>query len=133
MARAQAYSKSGRLADAMKDINRALKINPDALNAVILKGRILLNKKEPFAAVKILSKVIEAKPDCGICLYWRGVAYKKMKKHRKAYFDFNRACRLGTQKGCEKVRDMNIAQKPFAKEPKKNIIVCGIKVPRRKP
>ncbi|PIE88325.1 MAG: hypothetical protein CSA04_02470 [Bacteroidetes bacterium] len=85
--RAMAYSKLDMNDKAMKDLNMALKLNPDYILALTNKAVLYFNGKDFDAAMEILFEILEKKPggeDAGKANYMLGMIYLNRNQREEA-------------------------------------------------
>lgn len=73
----QLYYEIGKYDDAIAEIEKALKLNPDFKDISTLLGKIYIDKGDYNTAIKVLTKVFESHPDYTDCAVRLGIAYFK--------------------------------------------------------
>jgi len=106
LSRSRANLKLKKYNKALQDINKALEKKPTSLRAHLIKIDILLKINQASKALKYCLKTLQLKPNCGACYFQKGHANLQLKRFKAAYKDFSKACSLGIQKGCNKVKNM---------------------------
>ncbi len=90
-ARAIAYLRTGENDMALKDIEEAIKIEPENHRFHYHKGAIHLKNDELDEAVEALSRAIDIAPQYAPAYFLRSEAYDKLGEEDAAIADFNRA------------------------------------------
>ena len=75
LARGNAYLADGQPEMALADYERALKLQPESLDALALKGEALSARGRYAAAIEVLDRVISARPKDPDSLNARGIAH----------------------------------------------------------
>ena len=111
--RGDAYHEEGRLNKAIADLNKAIFLDPFSVDAYYERGTIFLEMGQFDKAVADLDRAINlmkygAKSDVDIELFFlnRGFAYSGLKQDAFAAKDFKKACELGSQAGCNMIRNL---------------------------
>lgn len=96
--RGQVYYKAGNSGLAIKDINQALKIEPNLLRGLLNRANLYDVNNQFDLALKDLNKALEAFPESVEALKIRGVIYSKQNKASNAIADFNAAIAITPQR-----------------------------------
>lgn len=94
IALADVQQRLGKTEDAMARINEALKLNPNATEAYIVRSRIYVKKLDYPSAINDLSKNILLQPDNKEFYFIRGTYYQDFAQHLNAINDFNKVIQL---------------------------------------
>ena len=94
--RGVANGRNGNLEQAIKDFNKAIKINSEFAEAYYYRGIAHSDKKNFDKAIEDLNKAITLNPDYAEAYYYRGITYRHQTKLDKAIEDFNKAIELNT-------------------------------------
>ena len=81
----------GQYSEAIQDLNKALKLEPDYADAYFLRSHAYITQGRHDEAIQDLNKVIELKPDDIDAYFLRGHTYIIQGKHIEAIQDFNKA------------------------------------------
>ena len=92
--RGTTYSKLKQHEKAIKDYNKALKLNPNLVDAYNNRGNAYSDLKQHKKAIEDYNKVIERNPKYAEAHYNRGVVYFRLKQHKKAIEDYNKVIEL---------------------------------------
>ncbi len=74
---------------AIQDYNKAIRLDPDCLEAYFLRGQAYERKGEYDKAIQNLNKVIELKPESWVTHCVRGRIYMKREEYDKAIQDYS--------------------------------------------
>ncbi|HEY9788368.1 MAG TPA: tetratricopeptide repeat protein, partial [Candidatus Obscuribacterales bacterium] len=96
LSRSDAYRACGQLANALADLDQALKLSADLKSAVLLRRAQILRQQGQFAnALSLLNTAIKNDPQSGDLLIERGSLYcQNLKQLERALADFKAAARL---------------------------------------
>jgi tetratricopeptide (TPR) repeat protein len=102
ISRGVAYLKKGQNAEALRDFDEALKLEPDNLDARFRRAGILLQQKQYEAAIEDYTKYLEADKDSSdsnraMALRLRGFSYNTLQQDVKAGADYEAACMINKQ------------------------------------
>ncbi len=89
----EAYRKAGRLAEARRELERALELNPAITAAHVALGAVALKEGRLEEAEKHLKQVLDQYPDFGAALDQLGLVYQKEGKLDEAIAVFERGRR----------------------------------------
>ena len=93
-ARAIAYLRKGETELALKDIEEAVRLEPENARFHFHKGAILFQREELDLAVESLSKAIDLDPTYAAPYLLRGQIYEKLGDEESASADLSRAMAL---------------------------------------
>ena len=92
--RGSAYQSKGEIDRAIKDYNKAIKLNPDYAIAYYNRGNAYQSKGEIDRAIKDYNKAIKLNPDNTSAYNNRGNAYQDKGEIDQAFKDYNKAIKL---------------------------------------
>ena len=92
--RAVAAFLKGRLDEALKDFNRAIKIDPTVALAYYNRGNVRLALKDATGAVADYTEAIKLRADFALAFMNRGSAYSNLWRLDEALADLNEAVRI---------------------------------------
>lgn len=95
------YAKFGKYDRAIENYSKAITINPTFVEAYTNRGNAYDEKGHPDKAIEEYNNAIALDPTYANAYLNRGYAYVGINKSYNAFLDFQKACRLGDQKGCE--------------------------------
>jgi tetratricopeptide (TPR) repeat protein len=103
-----AYYKNGQHDRAIDDYNKAIALNPNYVGAYYRCGDIYFYYMEGQydRAIENFNKVIQLDPNDVQAYYKRGLVYYKLRNKSKAIADFQKACDLGLEVGCENLQNI---------------------------
>lgn len=82
------------LEGALEDLNKAIELTPDYIDALLDRGNVKIGLNDNFGAVLDLNKVIELRPNDMNAYSYRGVAKEKLRDYDGAMMDFNKAIEI---------------------------------------
>lgn len=82
-------------ADALRDINKALELNPNTALALLRRGLVYNQLKDYNGAIRDFSRVIEFEKNNAAAYYHRSLSYKRIGKNDESASDLKKAARLG--------------------------------------
>ncbi|MEM9857649.1 MAG: tetratricopeptide repeat protein [Bacteroidota bacterium] len=97
--RGRVYMKDGNYYKALADINQAIKIRPEHINAYYHRAIIRSQIRDNRGALSDMNYVIRKREDFRQAHFNRGIIYQRLGAFAKAVNDFNVAIRLGTRHG----------------------------------
>ncbi len=89
-----AYSKEGRLDEAILEYNKAINLEPGYAQAYNNRGHAYYNKGNYDQTITDCTRAIELDPSLALAYNTRGIAYQAKGDYEKAMADFNRAIHL---------------------------------------
>lgn len=89
--------------DAYKYLTRAIKLNPDYLEAIWMRANLKMEMDSFASAIKDFSRVIELKKS-GDAFYLRANAKWKLADSLGACLDWQTACDLNMNRACDMIR-----------------------------
>jgi len=92
--RALAYKAFGQKEDALKDLNRALELDPHHVAAWFNRGTLYLEEGKPELALPDLDRAVELAPDAAGPYFNRAVAKWQLGKREEAIRDLERFIEL---------------------------------------
>lgn len=92
--RGEAYHKLGRLKEALEDFDRALRLNPRYVFALVNRGNTYAELRKYDLAFKDFDEAIEYEPTNINALFWRGTLYYSTEKLDPALKDLTKAVEL---------------------------------------
>jgi len=101
-----ALNRMGKPHEALKKIDKAIKIAPNSARAHLVKGWTLKNLGRYPLALKSINKAIEINSLNPKSYFIRGNINLKLNKPHPAFNDFERACKMGHRKACQKVKEL---------------------------
>ncbi|MEZ0328945.1 MAG: tetratricopeptide repeat protein [Dissulfuribacterales bacterium] len=102
-ARAACYAKKERVEDALKDIDAAIKIEPQNAKLFYHKAVLLMSKERTEEAFNAIEKAIELSPEVPAFYVLRSKIFEKTGDEENASIDMHRATNL--QKSQSKLVD----------------------------
>jgi tetratricopeptide (TPR) repeat protein len=88
--RAGSYYRRGQLADAARDLSRAVAAMPDEVSPLRLRGQLYAEMGQTDRAIEDFSKVLDRNPGDLQARQVRGLALASAGDHARAILDFNR-------------------------------------------
>lgn len=82
------------LQQAIRDLDRAIELNPKDAGAYVVRGMIYNNLGDHRQAISDLDRGIELNPNDALAYGNRGIAYSKLAEHRRGIRDLDRAIQL---------------------------------------
>ena len=92
--RGVSYRLTGDLENSMKDLNRALELDPDSLTALINRNSTAQDLGDPALALQDLNRVLQLDPDSAFAYNSRGNLYVSLGMTTEALEDYERAIQL---------------------------------------
>ncbi|WP_185154337.1 tetratricopeptide repeat protein [Fulvivirga sp. M361] len=92
--RGRCYIKEFKYHKAYIDMDRAIKIRPDYVNAYYHRSIARSQLRNNYGALKDMDYVLKHKKDFGQAYFNRGIILQRMGKYQKAKADFNKAIDL---------------------------------------
>ncbi|HNM26360.1 MAG TPA: tetratricopeptide repeat protein [Saprospiraceae bacterium] len=92
--RAAVFGVQGNFEKCLEDLNAAVLLNPENLNAYLNRSLLYTNTGEYALAIDDLSRYLDRKPDSEELLYERGMLHRTLSQSRLALDDLNRAIAL---------------------------------------
>ncbi len=89
---------------AIADCDQAISLDPDDAGTYVLRGIAYHNLGQYRRAIADCDQAISLDPDDAGTYYNRGAAYHKLGQRAKALQDWRRACEMGHQPACERVK-----------------------------
>jgi len=89
---------------AIEDLSQAIRLNPDNAVAYYNRGLTYGDSGQYQRAIEDYSQAIRLDPDYTAAYNNRGNAYDDLGQREKALLDWRKACDLGYQPACEKVK-----------------------------
>lgn len=83
------YEERGRNSEALELLNKAIKIDPNYVEAVNNRGSVLINLNRHEEALNDLKRIIQANPGHSVALYNTGTAYEALKKYDSALYYYD--------------------------------------------
>ncbi len=99
-----AQMKMGKLNQALASADSAIRLNPGLANGYLVRGIVLREREELHTALESLNRAIQLKPEYVNAYLQRGYVYALLHRPRVAQADFSKACELGSERGCERVK-----------------------------
>ncbi len=90
------YNKDGEIELALHDFTKALKMNPENIDAYKSRAGIYLKKGEFTLALDDFTKALRLEPDCPSTLYGMGTTYFKMERLKDAFDYMNKTIELAS-------------------------------------
>lgn len=87
-------SAEGRIDEAIRLAGAAIKVDPQSVAALMLRGRLQAEARQFAAAVRDYDTVLKLDPDAVDVLYWRGRAHFCAGKVAESVADFDRYVKL---------------------------------------
>jgi tetratricopeptide (TPR) repeat protein len=84
-------SDDGRYVEAVKKLNRALKIDENNFNAYLFRGMTYYRLKRYHDAIADCTKALGMQETLIDALFYRGLSYEQLKQYNNAVKDYNRA------------------------------------------
>ena len=97
MNRGVAYGKTGRLAEALADFDKAIALKPDYPSAYYNRGNTYADREDYDRAISDYTRAIALKPDYREAYYNRAVAWFYKKDYRRAWADIRALRNLGAE------------------------------------
>ena len=91
--------QSGDINGALTDFDRAIKINPNYVDAYLMKSGIKVSLKDFNGAITDLDRAIKINPNYNIAYFMRATIYQNLKNYKNALADSSQAIELGNVKG----------------------------------
>ena len=101
---AMALNRMGEPDEALKKIDKAIDLAPGSARAHGVKAFILTRLHKYASALESVNKAIEIDPQNPRLHFGRGEINLKLQRPRRAFKDFERACRMGNRKACERTK-----------------------------
>ena len=98
--RGLAYLQARELDRAIEDNTRAIALDPAATVPYVNRGNAFDQKGMPDRALEDYARAIKIEPNDANIYYNRGITYYNMHKRDAALADLQKACVLGSEKGC---------------------------------
>ena len=92
--RGVSYRLTGDLENSMKDLNRALELDPDSLTALINRNSTAQDLGDPALALQDLNRILQLDPDSAFAYNSRGNLYVSLGMTTEALEDYERAIQL---------------------------------------
>ncbi len=92
--RAVLFLKEGKESDAIKDLNQALQVGGDFMEAYLLLGNIYYERHDYQSAFDFYDKAVKAAEESSIAYMSRGKAWMKLNMVKDAFEDFKKAIAL---------------------------------------
>src|SRR6266852_1228420 len=92
--RGRAWQEEGELERALKDLNEAIRLDPDTPGFFGNRGKVYDELEEYDRALRDYSEALRLDPKDAQTYYYRGVVYKALKETKKAITDYSEAIRL---------------------------------------
>src|SRR6266852_1678200 len=92
--RGRAWQEEGELERALKDLNEAIRLDPDTPGFFGNRGKVYDELEEYDRALRDYSEALRLDPKDAQTYYYRGVVYKALKGTKKAITDSSEAIRL---------------------------------------
>ena len=86
--------KNGKIEQSIKDLDRALEIDPDDLIGLRNKGIVLVNLNKYEEAIKVIDELLENNPNDSRLLSRKGLALEILGKHSEALGYLDRALEI---------------------------------------
>jgi Tfp pilus assembly protein PilF len=96
---AEVYLRSGLLEPALEHIEGILREDPSNADALLMRGRIALERKDFGAARRHFEGVLRTTPDSPPGHHWLGLTHLRMRSPREAVSHLGRACELMPDSG----------------------------------
>jgi tetratricopeptide (TPR) repeat protein len=87
-------SQLDRFGDAVRHLERAVKLDPCSVEALTTYGNALIEQKRHKDAVGVLDRAVALQPQNPHALLYRGLALAETGKHKDAIADFDRVLRI---------------------------------------
>lgn len=101
------YYQLGEVGKAQLYYDKALKLNPNNVDALLSKALLLFRQSKTNAdIVTLLNKVIKLNPMYGIAYYYRAECYNATGNSKQACNDYDMAIKLGAVKAGEKPKNI---------------------------
>ena len=88
--RGMSYLKNGEVEDAISDLNKAIKLNPENAVTYFSRGKAYFKKGDPEKAISDYDKAIELNPGYTDVYFSRGYYYQTIGEYGKAISDYNK-------------------------------------------
>ncbi len=95
----------GKNAEAVADLEHAIQLNPDDIRFYQVLDGVLVKNRAWADDVRNWSQYLERHPDDGSAYSKRGGAYAWLHDNTGALADYDKACSLGDQSGCQLARN----------------------------
>lgn len=82
------------LVEANTTVNQALQLNPDSIEAWLLKGQVASAAGDDLAALAAVEMALSRAPHRAEALYWRGAVLGDLGRHREALRSIEAALRV---------------------------------------
>ncbi len=92
--RGMSYLKNGEVEDAVSDLSKAIKLNPENAVAFFARGNAYRKKGYDEKAISDYSKALQLNPEDSVTYNNRGIAYLAREEYQKAFDDFNKVIEL---------------------------------------
>jgi tetratricopeptide (TPR) repeat protein len=86
--------------NALKNFNKALKIDSTNVTLINSRGMVNYNLQNYKEAIADFQKMSELNPNNAVTLYNIGMAYNKMEDNNACFY-FNKACQMGNSNACK--------------------------------
>ena len=97
--RGYVYNMLGEYKSAIRDLTKAVELNPLLVSAYDNRGTVYKSLKDYGAAMRDYSKAIELKPDYARAYQNRGIIYHALKDTAAAMQDYDKAIELDSSYG----------------------------------
>jgi tetratricopeptide (TPR) repeat protein len=95
--RAHSYKLLGQETEFLKDIDKAIEIDPKNAQSYVIRAEHNMSKNAFQEAFDDVNKIIEIQPDNASAQYFRGIIYYNLKKYPECFDDMKKALALKTE------------------------------------
>lgn len=89
--------ENGYDTEALIECNKLLKAAPSYIDALLLKGKILLKLKRYGAAYKTFSKILKIKPAMAEAIYYKAIILAKYRRYSSALWELEKYLALAPE------------------------------------
>ena len=94
----------GRDGEAISDLNEAIRLRPNYVEAYFIRGLSKNNLGREEEAISDLNEAIRLKPDYAEAYFTRGLVKRNLRKEEEAKVDYQMALKLAEQQGDENLK-----------------------------